>query len=101
MKKKLAVIVGVMFVLLLAAAAVLAQGGLQYLSAYQVQNLEGSEATVVVSYYKQSDGALQASGTFTIAASSVKTVFPFTSGPFGDNITGVTTFNGSAVLSSD
>lgn len=101
MRNKLLLVVGVMLGVLLIAGVVLAQGGLTYSSAYQIQNLSGSTANVAVSYYNQSDGLLAASGSFTITANGSKVVFPFTSGAFGDNAGSLSTFNGSAVVSSD
>jgi len=68
-----------------------------YSSAYNVMNLEGAQATVLIQYYDQVTGDLAASGTINIPANGQKTVFPFIT----DGISGPATFNGSAVLSSD
>jgi hypothetical protein len=74
---------------------------IRYSSAYQIQNLENVAATVQIQYYDQTAGTLSASGSISVPANGSKTIFPFTTGTFGDNITGPATFNGSAVLSSD
>jgi hypothetical protein len=102
MKKR--VVISVAAVLLLTVAVIgiaAAQGGVTWSSSYQIQNLDSSVATVMLSYYDQSTGNISASGTITVAGNGSKTIFPFTSGPFGDNISGPATFNGSLVLSSD
>jgi hypothetical protein len=95
--------IGIVFAALFAvmgAASVLAQSSIVYSSSYQIQNLENAQATVVLTYYNQ-DGTIAASGSLTVTANGSKTIFPFTSGPFGDNLTGPSTFNGSLILSSD
>jgi hypothetical protein len=104
MKKPFVLSVSVVLVLLVTLIALpsagLAQGSLVYNSGYQIQNLEATEATVQIDYYDQDSTAVY-SGSVTVSASGSKTIFPFITGPFGDNIVGPTTFNGSVVLSSD
>ncbi len=65
-----------------------------YTSGFQVQNLETTDATVILEFYNQ-DGTLAASPApqYTIAGSSSKTFFPINDVPSG--------FNGSLVISSD
>jgi hypothetical protein len=103
MKKRMVISVSV--VLLLTMAAVIgiavAQGGVTWGSSYQIQNLDSTVATVALAYYDQSTGDVAATGTITVAGNGSKTVFPFTSGTFGDGISGPASFNGSLVLSSD
>ena len=98
MKNKLFT-VGVVLVLIIAlgASQALAQGGIVYTSAYQIQNMESSTATVLIQYYDQATGTLTASGTISVPGNGSKTVFPFQT----DGISGPSSFNGSAVLSSD
>lgn len=96
MNKKLLLLSIVALALIVGAGTVLAQGPLVYLSGYQIQNLEDTEAEVIVEYYDQTDGELEASGTITVTASGSKTLFPFIT----DGISGPETFNGSAVLMS-
>jgi hypothetical protein len=102
MTKKLAVpiLIALLGALVLAPGAALAQGPITYSSAYQIQNLESAEATVQIDYYDQDSSSVY-SGSVTVAGNGSKTIFPFTTGTFGDNITGPSTFNGSVVLSSD
>jgi hypothetical protein len=77
---------------------VLAQGTIIYSSAYQIQNLDTvGDATVLIQYYDQATGNLTASGNVTVPKGGSKTIFPFQT----DGITGPSSFNGSAVLSSD
>lgn len=95
----------------LIAAVVLALGllgvgislaqSITYSSSYQLQNLDSGTATVSLQYYDQTTGNLTASGMITIAGNGSKTIFPFTSGPYGDGISGPSSFNGSLVASSD
>lgn len=65
-----------------------------YTSGFQVQNLEATQATVVLEFYNQ-DGTLAVNPPpqYTIAGNSSKTFFPITDVPTG--------FNGSLVISSD
>jgi len=65
-----------------------------YTSGFQVQNLESTDATVVLEFYNQ-DGTLAVTPPpqYTIAGNSSKTFFPIS-----DVSTG---FNGSLVISSD
>ncbi|MBL7200622.1 MAG: hypothetical protein ISS56_10760 [Anaerolineae bacterium] len=103
MKKLLSsvpLVVVLVLTLALAPGTALAQGPLLYSSAYQIQNLEATQATVHIEYFDQDSSATYA-GDVIVPASGSKTIFPFVTGPFGDNITGPATFNGSAVLSSD
>jgi hypothetical protein len=105
MSKKAFAIASVLIISLLVTAVsapvpTLAQGSFVYNSAYQIQNLEATEATVNIEYFDQNSTATY-SGTVLVPGNGSKTIFPFVSGPFGDNITGPSSFNGSAVLSSD
>jgi len=71
-----------------------AQGGLTYSSSIQVQNLSANTATIQITFYDEATG--NASSTVvndTIAANSNKSYFPLPSG--------LGTFKGSAVVSSD
>jgi len=100
MKKVFAILMVAM--LLVGASASLAQGpsDIVWSSAYQIQNLDSADATVQIDYYAQ-DSADTYSGSLIISGNGSKTIFPFTTGVYGDGITGPGTFNGSAVLSSD
>ena len=71
----------------------LAQFKFSYTSGFQVQNLETSDASVVITYYNQ-DGSTAFTANDTIPASGSKTYFPLPSGLGGS-------FNGSVVVSSD
>lgn len=95
-------LVGVMaLVLVTAPESVVAQSGLVYGSAYQIQNLESGDASVVITYYDQNSSATYTANV-TVPGNGSKTIFPFTTGTFGDGITtGPLSFSGSAVLSSD
>jgi hypothetical protein len=99
-RASLAAVVVLVLALALIPGATLAQGPLLYSSAYQIQNLESTDATVHIEYYDQ-DSSSMYSGDVTVPGNGSKTIFPFVSGPFGDNIVGPASFNGSAVLSSD
>jgi hypothetical protein len=103
-RKTLAIVSALIISLLVTAVSTsvttLAQGAFVYNSAYQIQNLESTEATVNIEYFDQ-DSTATYSGTVNVPGNGSKTIFPFISGPFGDNISGPATFNGSVVLSSD
>lgn len=98
MRKKLSLSVLVAFLVVLAfgSGATLAQGPVTYSSAFQVQNLEGAEATVHIAYYDQASTSVYG-GDIQVPGNGSKTIFPFLT----DGITGPSTFNGSVVLSSD
>lgn len=100
--KKLTIATLIFLLVALAGPATMAQGPstIIWSSAYQIQNLETTEATVAVTYYDQ-DSTSTYSGSVTVPASGSKTIFPFTTGAYGDDVTGPDTFTGSAVLSSD
>jgi hypothetical protein len=97
--KKLSILTLVLVLVALMAPAVMAQGtGITWSSAYQVQNLDAAEATVTITYYEQGTTTTY-EGSAMIPGNGSVTIFPFVS---NDNVTGgPTTFNGSAVLSSD
>ena len=101
MTKKIGVLMVVAMLLALAVSPTMAQGpsDIVWSSAYQIQNLESTDATVHVAYYPQ-DGSSPYEGDVTVPGDGSKTIFPFTSGDYGDDVTGPGTFNGSAVLSS-
>lgn len=63
-----------------------------YMAGFQVQNMEGSDATVVISYYNQDGTKPIADVQVTIAGNKATTFFPIAA-PAG--------FNGSVVVSSD
>jgi hypothetical protein len=102
MAKKLVTLLVVLMVMLTVSYGALAQGeGVVWSSAYQIANLESTEATVHIAYYAQ-DSSDVYEGDVTVPADGSKTIFPFTADPVvGDNIDGPDTFSGSAVLSSD
>lgn len=97
MRKKLSLSVLVAFLVVLAfgSGATLAQGPVTYSSAFQVQNLEGAEATVHIAYYDQASTSVY-EGDVQVPGNGSKTIFPFVT----DGIAGPSTFNGSVVLSS-
>jgi len=101
-RNKTIAVASVVFLLVVMAVPASAQGPSHIIwsSAYQIQNLEGTDATVHIAYYDQDSSSVY-EGDVTVQGSSSKTIFPFTSGGFGDEIVGPGTFNGSAVLSSD
>lgn len=74
--------------------------GITYESGIQIQNLSDTEtANIVIAYYNQSDGTQLGTVTDSLSAGGSKTYFPVLNGsPNGPN---VTSFNGSAVISSD
>jgi hypothetical protein len=82
----------------LSASQVFGAGKFTYTSGFQVQDLSGAGANVTISYYDQ-DGAKVAEGTDTIAADSSATYFPIDS--VGGTSLGLTSFNGSIVVSAD
>jgi hypothetical protein len=63
-----------------------------YTSGFQLQNLEGTTANVVLTFYEQ-DGDVAAAVNDTVAANGSNTYFPLNAVPDG--------FNGSVVISSD
>jgi len=91
--KKARILAGVILMMaFLLPTLVSAQGGgITYNSGFQVQNLEGTTATIVIEYYNQ-DGTKAREVTDTIPANGSKTYFPIH--PEGG-------FNGSVVISSD
>jgi hypothetical protein len=101
-RNKTIAVASVVFLLAVMAIPASAQGPSHIIwsSAYQIQNLEGDDATVHIAYYDQDSSSVY-EGDVTVQGSSSKTIFPFTSGGYGDEIVGPGTFNGSAVLSSD
>ena len=101
MAKKLLSLSLILVVVLTAGVGALAQGGgTVWSSAYQIANLESTDATVHIAYYAQGASDVY-EGDVTVTANGSKTIFPFTPGIYGDDITGPASFNGSAVLSSD
>ncbi len=90
--KRFSILVVVAIIAALAIPAVSAQG-ITWTSGFQVQNLSATTAAITVTYYRQSDGLVQATVPDTIGGSSSKTYFPLTAVPDG--------FNGSVVVSSD
>jgi hypothetical protein len=83
---------GVVLVLALALASWAGAFQFTYTSGFQLQNLEGSTANVVLSFYNQ-DGSVAAAVNDTVAANGSNTYFPLNAVPDG--------FNGSVVISSD
>lgn len=98
--KKLFALLLVGALLLTGISGALAQGpsGIVWSSAYQIQNLETTVATVQIAYYAQGSTSIY-TGQVTVPGSGSVTIFPFV---LNDNVSGGPgTFNGSAVLSSD
>ncbi len=88
---KLRIVLLVALLLSLGVGAAGAQGPVSYTSGFQVQNLEGTIASIVLDFYDQA-GALVASPAYTIDPNSSKTFFPINDVAAG--------FNGSLVINS-
>lgn len=100
--KKLTMLTLAILMVALSAPIVMAQGdpnaNITWSSAYQVQNLASTDATVTITYYEQGSDTTYAGNT-TVPGDGSVTIFPFV---LNDDVaSGPETFNGSAVLSSD
>jgi len=90
-RMRILVVLSVVVVLALAVAASANAFQFTYTSGFQLQNLEGSVANVVITYYEQ-NGNVALTVNDTVAANGSNTYFPL----------GVADgFNGSVVISSD
>lgn len=89
--KRLALALAIILALALPSAAF--ADVTSYTSGFQLQNLEGTIASVTIRFIRQSDGGQQASVADTIPANSSKTYYPLGAVPVG--------FNGSVVVESD
>lgn len=89
--KKLAILIVVVLAMAIPLAAN-AAAGVTYTSGFQLQNLSGSTANIIIDFYDQ-NGGVAASVPDTLPANGSKTYFPLDKVPDG--------FNGSAVVSSD
>jgi len=94
MKKQVGVL-GVVLALVLTVALVgpTSAQSLTYDSCFQVQNLSGTDANIVVYYYQQGNTTPVASPTDTVPANGSKTFCPLSAVSSG--------FNGSVVIESD
>lgn len=92
--KRVALVLAILGALVMPLGAVSAQGSLTYGSAFQLQNLEDSDASITITFYAQ-DGSVAASVTDTIPANSANNYFAV-------QVEGLPeSFTGSAVVSSD
>ncbi len=87
--KKLSIVVALFLVLAIPASA---SAAVTYTTGFQIQNLSGSTANIVLTYYNQ-DGTVNTTANDTVAANGSKTYFPLNAVASG--------FNGSVVVSSD
>ena len=92
--RRVALVLALLSAFILPLGAVSAQGPLTYGSAFQLQNLEDSQAAITITFYAQ-DGSEAASVTDTIAANSANNYFAV-------QVEGLPeSFTGSAIVSSD